>query len=245
VNILATRGASPIEVGFYGSDPAKGSQQFAESLEVIKKGLTSGILSHRGVFYQFDKVPMVMKPVQRPHPPLWYGVMSPETTIWTAANDANIVTLRPALEARDITGRYRAEWQKLGKPLSSLPLLGLSRHIVLAEDEGEAKRAAQGPYRRWRENMELLWKQYGVPFRLKMFPQEFDELQSVGGAFAGTAEGARAYIKEQTETSGANYFVCDIAFGDLTPAEVMRTAQLLARDVLPAFPDRLGAAVLG
>jgi alkanesulfonate monooxygenase SsuD/methylene tetrahydromethanopterin reductase-like flavin-dependent oxidoreductase (luciferase family) len=103
------RGVSPIEVGFYGADPAKGSKQFAEALEVIKKGLTSDILSHQGEFYHFDNVPIVMKPVQRPHPPLWYGVMSPETTIWTAANDANIVTLQPAREARDITDRYRVE----------------------------------------------------------------------------------------------------------------------------------------
>src|ERR1019366_6641117 len=49
-----------------------------------KKGLTSDVLNHRGEFYQFDRVPMVMKPVQRPHPPLWYGVKSPETTTWAA-----------------------------------------------------------------------------------------------------------------------------------------------------------------
>lgn len=239
------RGVSPIEVGFYGADPVKGSQQFAEALEVIKKGLTSDILNHQGEFYHFDNVPIVMQPVQRPHPPLWYGVRSPETTIWTASNDANIVTLQPAQEARDITDRYRAEWQKLGKPASELPLLGVARHIVLAENDDEAKHAAQRAYQPWRKHLELLWKQHGVPFRLTMFPLEFDELQDAGGAFAGTAEGARAYIEGQMEMSGANYFVCDISFGDLTPAEAMRTVQLLVREVLPAFPDRAGAAALG
>jgi alkanesulfonate monooxygenase SsuD/methylene tetrahydromethanopterin reductase-like flavin-dependent oxidoreductase (luciferase family) len=238
------RGVSPVEVGFYGADPAKGFKQFAEALEVIKKGLASDILNHKGEFYQFDNVPIVMQPVQRPHPPLWYGVRSPETTIWTAANDANIVTLQPAHEAHEITDRYRAEWQKLGKPASKLPLLGVARHMVLAENENEAKRAAQRAYRPWRQHLELLWKQYGVPFRLTMFPLEFDELQDAGGAFAGTAEGARAYIEQQTETSGANYFVCDISFGALTPAEAMRTVQLLAREIMPAFPHRAGVAGL-
>src|SRR5215510_10452279 len=34
------RGVSPIEVGFYGVDPAEGQRRFAESLKVIKHGLT-------------------------------------------------------------------------------------------------------------------------------------------------------------------------------------------------------------
>ncbi len=231
------RGVSPIEVGFYGADPANGPKQLAEALEVIRKGLSSNILNHTGEFYHFDRVPMVMKPVQRPHPPLWYGVKSSETTTWAAANEANLVTLMPAKLARGITDRYRAEWQTLGKPASKLPLLGVARHIVLAEDDSEAKRSAQRAYRPWRKHMELLWKEYGVPFSLPMLPLEFEELQNAGGAFAGTASGARAYIQKETEASGANYFVCDIAFGHLTPAEAMRTIGLLAREVVPAFRD--------
>jgi hypothetical protein len=91
-------------------------------------------------------------------------------------------------------------------------LLGVARHMVLAENDNEAKQAAQRAYRPWRKHLELLWKQHGVPFRLTMFPLEFDELQEAGGAFAGTAGGARAYIERQMEMSGASYFVCDISF---------------------------------
>ena len=236
------RGVSPVEVGFYGVDSSAGARQFVEALEVIKKGLTSEVLHHEGEFYRFEHVPMVMRPVQRPHPPLWYGVMHPEPAVWAAANDANIVTLRLANGAREITNRYRAEWESLGKPGSKLPLLGVSRHIVLAEDGEQARRAAARAYRPWRENLEFLWKRYGVPFRLGMFPAEFAELQKAGGGFAGTAHEARAFIEEQIEMSGANYFVCDVAFGDLTPEEAMGTIELLAAEVLPKFADREGAA---
>jgi alkanesulfonate monooxygenase SsuD/methylene tetrahydromethanopterin reductase-like flavin-dependent oxidoreductase (luciferase family) len=238
------RGVSPIEVGFYGADPAEGPKQLAEALEVIKAGLASEILTHKGEFYEFVNVPVVMKPVQRPHPPLWCGIMSPERAAWAAANEANIVTLTPAGVARAITDRYRDEWLKLGKPASKLPLLGVARHIVAAENGDEAKRSAQRAYRLWRKHVELLPKKYGVPFGLAMLPSEFDELQDAGGAFAGTADGARAYIETQTEASGTNYFVCDIAFGDLTREEAMRTIQLLAREVIPAFRDKAAAAVL-
>ena len=237
------RGVSPIEVGFYGADPASGPKQLAEALDIIKKALTSDVLNHQGEFFRFENVPIVMKPVQRPHPPLWYGIMSAETAVWAAANDANVVTLLPTGPARAITDCYRAEWTKLGKPEAKLPLLGVARHLVVAENAEEAKRAAQRAYRPWRRNLELLPKKYGVPFRLAMLPLEFDELQDFGGAFAGTADGARAYIQKQVEGSGTNYFVCDIAFGDLTPEEVMRTAQLLSSEVIPTFVDQVSSSI--
>ena len=76
------RGVSPIEVGFFGVDPSAGSRQFPEALQLIKQGLSDDELTFRGEFYRFDKVPMVLRPVQQPYPPLWYGVVNPDTTQW-------------------------------------------------------------------------------------------------------------------------------------------------------------------
>src|SRR5581483_2098253 len=64
------RGVSPIEVGFYGVDPGHGPRQFPEALRVIKNGLTNDELSFTGEFYKFEKVPMLLRPLQKPHPPL-------------------------------------------------------------------------------------------------------------------------------------------------------------------------------
>jgi alkanesulfonate monooxygenase SsuD/methylene tetrahydromethanopterin reductase-like flavin-dependent oxidoreductase (luciferase family) len=229
------RGVSPIEVGFFGVDPAKGARQFPEALRVIKQGLTSDVLNFEGEFYRFKNVPMVLKPVQKPHPPLWYGVTSPEASVWAAVEGANIATLVPAQAARTIGERYRAEWTKLGHPQEPAPLIGLNRHVVLAETEADAVATAERAYRRWRRHMELLWVQRGYAFPLVTLPQEIGPLLAAGGAFAGTAQGARRYIAGQIETSGANYFICDITFGDITPEEAMRTVELLGREVMPSF----------
>ncbi|HJT87815.1 MAG TPA: LLM class flavin-dependent oxidoreductase [Bryobacteraceae bacterium] len=228
------RGVSPIELGFYGADPAQTAEQYREALAVILRGLGSDVLTHHGKFYHFESVPMVLRPLQRPHPPLWYGVGNAETTVWAAAQYANIVTLRTAEGARQITDRYRAEWKKLGNAEAKLPFLGLSRHIVLAETEAEARRIAARAYRPWRRNMELLWKAHGVPFTLPL-PDEFEPYARAGGAFAGTPGQARQFVREQVEVAGANYFVCDIAFGDISYAEAERTARLFADEVMPAF----------
>jgi alkanesulfonate monooxygenase SsuD/methylene tetrahydromethanopterin reductase-like flavin-dependent oxidoreductase (luciferase family) len=232
------KGVSPIEVGFFGIDPSQSQRQYVEALQVIRQGLTSEELTHAGEFYRFDKVPMVMKPLQQPHPPLWYGVLNPETTVWAAANDVNLVTLLPADAARAITDRYRAEWAALGKPTEKLPMIGMIRHMVLAEDESAARRAAERGYRLWRQNMEILWVQHGMVLPLPL-PVEFEPLRAHGGAFAGTPAGARDYIAEQVETAGVNYFVADVAFGDLTVDDALHTAELLASKVMPGFAHRV------
>jgi hypothetical protein len=82
--------------------------------------------------------------------------------------------------------------------------------------------------------MEILWLQHGGQFPL-VLPQEVGPLLAGGGAFAGTAADARRYIAEQIETSGANYFICGISFGDITLEEGMRTVELFGRDVMPEF----------
>jgi alkanesulfonate monooxygenase SsuD/methylene tetrahydromethanopterin reductase-like flavin-dependent oxidoreductase (luciferase family) len=228
------KGVSPIEVGFYGVDPAERHARYVEELDIIRLGLASDSLTYQGRFHRFDRVPMTLRPVQRPHPPLWYGLREPDSTAWAAENDVNIVANGPAGMVRKVTDRYRAEWSGRGKPASRLPLLGMNRLIVLAEKEIEARQTAQRAYAAWRAHMVLLWETYGVPFPLQL-PPAFEQIQEAGAAFAGTPDAARAYIAAQIEAAGINYFVCDIAFGAITFEEAMRTTTLLASEVLPAF----------
>jgi alkanesulfonate monooxygenase SsuD/methylene tetrahydromethanopterin reductase-like flavin-dependent oxidoreductase (luciferase family) len=229
------RGVSPIEVRFYGVDPADGPRQFPEALRVIKQGLTTDELTFSGEFYKFDKVPMVLKPVQRPFPPLWYGVLTPDAAYWAALESANIVTLLPPSPARAIIERYRLEWKKFGRSNHELPLMGISRHIVLAETEVEAIRTAERAYRLWLKHMELLWARNGMKLPLGL-PPEIGPLLQSGAAFAGTAAAFKNIVKDQIIETGATYLVCDVAFGDLTLEESMRTTRLLAEEVMPHFP---------
>lgn len=228
------RGVSPIEVGFYGVDPAAGPRQFPEALRLIKKGLTSEELSFEGEFYAFDSVPMVLRPVQKPHPPLWYGVVAPENAYWAALEDAHMVTLLPTEPARAIVDRYKSEWAGLKKAEADLPLIGVMRLVVLAETEGKALQTAERAYRSWLGHMRYLWDQRGVEFPLHL-PSEIGPMLEVGAAFAGTPVGFKDYIAAHVEAIGANYVSCDVAFGDMSFDEAMRTTALLGREVLPGL----------
>src|SRR6266446_7399836 len=129
------RGISPYEVGYYGVDPATGPERFAEALEVILKGLTQPRLDHAGKFFTFKDVPMELHPVQRPHPPLWYGANSLESADRLAEQGCNTVVGMKVEGVGAFAARYRAAWQALGRKEADMPLIGLSRHIVVGDTD--------------------------------------------------------------------------------------------------------------
>jgi alkanesulfonate monooxygenase SsuD/methylene tetrahydromethanopterin reductase-like flavin-dependent oxidoreductase (luciferase family) len=230
------RGVSPIEVGFYGVDAEAGPRQFPEALRLIKEGLTADELTFSGEFYQFDKVPMVLRPVQKPYPPLWYGVTAPEATHWAALESAHMVTLLPTDGARVVIDRYKFEWADFGRLEKDLPLMGVMRLVVLAETDAQALRTAERAYASWLGHMRLLWDQRGMEFPLRL-PPEIGPMMQVGAAFVGTAAGFRDFVAHSVESIGANYMTCEVAFGDMTFDEAMQTTQLIGQDVIPAFVE--------
>jgi alkanesulfonate monooxygenase SsuD/methylene tetrahydromethanopterin reductase-like flavin-dependent oxidoreductase (luciferase family) len=230
------RGISPIEVGFYGIDFATGAEQFREAYEVIRIGLTEDELTYHGKFYDFDHVPIVMKPQQKPFPELWYGTSRPDSIPWAAKEGAHIVTLRDTAAAKAIIDLYRSEWQKLGRRAADMPMMGINRHLVVADTEAGARDIARRAYPSWRRNMERLWAKYDVPFPLgASLPQEWDPLEAHGHAIAGTPAQVRDFIATAVDASSATYFVCDFAFGSMSHAEAMRSVELFAAEVMPAF----------
>jgi alkanesulfonate monooxygenase SsuD/methylene tetrahydromethanopterin reductase-like flavin-dependent oxidoreductase (luciferase family) len=232
------RGISPIEVGFYGVDFATGMQQFREAFDAIRVGLTEDELTYHGKFYNFDHVPIAMKPAQKPIPELWYGTARPDSIPWAAENRAHIVTSRDNQAARAIIDLYKSEWRKLGRAEAELPLMGINRHIVIAETEAAARDTARRAYPRWRGNMERLWAKYNVPFPLAAsLPPEWDALQAHGHAIAGTPRQVRDYLARQIEEAGATYLCCDFAFGLMSRDEAVRSAELFAAEIMPALAD--------
>ncbi|HTT79832.1 MAG TPA: LLM class flavin-dependent oxidoreductase [Stellaceae bacterium] len=232
------RGISPIEVGFYGVDFDTGMQQFREAFDAIRVGLTEDELTYHGKFYNFDHVPIAMKPAQKPLPELWYGTARPDSIPWAAQHGAHIVTSRDNQAARAIIDVYKSEWRKLGRAEADLPLMGINRHIVVAETEAAARETARRAYPRWRGNMERLWAKYNVPFPLgAALPQEWDALQAHGHAIAGTPRQVRDYLAKQIDEAGASYLCCDFAFGLMSRDEAVRSAELFAAEIMPALAD--------
>jgi alkanesulfonate monooxygenase SsuD/methylene tetrahydromethanopterin reductase-like flavin-dependent oxidoreductase (luciferase family) len=229
------RGISPYEVGYYGVDPATGPERFAEALEVILQGLTEKRLDHAGKYFTFKDVPMEMHPVQRPYPPLWYGANSLESADRLAKQACNTVVGMRAEGVGQFAARYRAAWKALGRKDEDMPLIGLSRHIVVGDTDKEAQSAAKRAFLLWYDALIHLWRANGVGLPRQLIPEKFEDALDQGYIIAGSAATVRERMKRDNAIAGINYSLCRLAFGDLSFEESKRSVELFAREVMPAL----------
>jgi len=51
----------------------------------------------------------------------------------------------------------------------------------------------------------------------------------------GDPAGARSWVARHRDVGGISYMALELCFGDMTPAETLRSAELFATEVMPAF----------
>jgi alkanesulfonate monooxygenase SsuD/methylene tetrahydromethanopterin reductase-like flavin-dependent oxidoreductase (luciferase family) len=235
------RGASQFELQYYGVDVATVQARYFEAYAILMQALAGGTLSYEGKFHSFRTVPIEFEPVQKPHPPLWYGPHNPETVVWPARNNVNIVSNLPSAGVRKITDRYRVEWGAAGHA-GPLPFMAINRFLVLADSDDEAAAIAERAYDHWHTSFYRLWVVHGTAPNNVAYPRTFAEVEQMGYGIAGSPAKVRAMLLAQAEEAGINYLVCRFAFGDLTLAESQRSLDLFTRGVMPAFAGMQDAA---
>jgi alkanesulfonate monooxygenase SsuD/methylene tetrahydromethanopterin reductase-like flavin-dependent oxidoreductase (luciferase family) len=228
------RGASPHELQDFGVDPELAPAVYVEAYNVILQALTQTEVNYQGKHFRFERVPIEMRPAQLPHPPIWYAVPVPDGAVWPAHNAINIVCSGPVAKVREITDRYRAEWAAVGRAPEQIPLLGLNRPVVVADTDREALALGRRAWPMFYESFMKLWRKYGTQPRYARLPEDFETAVKNGGALAGSPATIRDQVVDQAREAGANYFVSQFSFGDLSHAEVLHSAGLFAREVLPA-----------
>jgi len=229
------RGISPYEVGYFGVDPETGKERFEECLSVLLHGLTHATVDFSGKFFTFKAVPVELQPVQRPYPPLWYGANTPDHATRLAKDGINaVVGLRP-VGVRSFVERYRAQWREHGRDEKDLPLIGMSRHIVVAPTDREASDIARRGFLLWYDALLHLWRHNGVGLPRQLIPAEFEDAVAGGYIVCGTPATVRDRMRFDNEVAGINYCLCRMAFGDLSYDEAAQSVELFAREVMPAL----------
>jgi len=206
---------------------------------VLMRAFESDVLDFDGKFFHYKDYLVQAKPLQRPHPPIWYGAPNADAIAWAAPRAVNVVSLGPAARARAIADRYRQEWTALGRTDAELPMIGITRHIVVADTDAQAERIAAAAYPRWRDAMDFLWRRSNVDFLLKdIYPKDFASLQAIGNGFAGSPSSVRDYIARLQAETGINYLLCQMVFGSMSFEQAERSIRLFAGEVMPAFAGK-------
>jgi alkanesulfonate monooxygenase SsuD/methylene tetrahydromethanopterin reductase-like flavin-dependent oxidoreductase (luciferase family) len=137
-------------------------------------------------------------------------------------------TLTP--QVRAITDRYRAAFT--GR---HTPLLGLARFVILGETDEETLAIARRAYPLWHRHFHHLFRMHGTSPAFGDRPPHFDQIKDGGRGIAGSPATVTRMIESQMDEAGTNYFVAQLAFGDLTLDEVLRTVDLFVRKVMPVL----------
>ncbi len=146
-----------VEAYFWGSDVdvERNQERYLETLDVVRNGLSNDELTYKGEFYEFDALPMRLRPAQQPYPPMWYM-----RNVETAAVDGMNAIIVGSLDSfeRNVQ-RYHELWSEHhGAGTRTLqgtePKIGLVNHIVLAETDEEAIAIARPAWHDYVWNLE-------------------------------------------------------------------------------------------
>ncbi len=228
------RGISFLELGHFGIAHPDVREIYEEALAVILAALGGETLDHAGKRFRYTGFPMELRPLQKPHPPLWYGPGSPGSAEWSARVKANIVINAPAKAAAPLIDIFRETWAEV-HGATPLPLMGITRQTYVAETDREAEARGRPAFDSWYASFARLWRTFGAdPIR---YPDTFDEARRLGVVVVGSPETVCAEIAAQREESGCTYFVSRMAYGDLSYEESVRSLDLFAGEVMPRFVD--------
>ena len=263
-----------MEAFFWGqeADSETNYARYQETLAIIREGLSHESLTYAGRFHSFDKLPMYLRPLQQPYPPLWY-MRNPVTAAMEGMHTIIVGSIDGLAVA---VPRYRAAWEEhQGKGTPTVqgqePMIGLVVHMVVAETDDEALVIARPAWEKYRWNLAAPRRLEAEKRNLTQFMatkdgsfgfvgdrpaglparelrrdidaelERFDQVKQgshpnrLGGvALAGTPTALREYMDEYLAT-GANYFVCSFQWGDITHEQAMRSIELFATEVMPAY----------
>jgi alkanesulfonate monooxygenase SsuD/methylene tetrahydromethanopterin reductase-like flavin-dependent oxidoreductase (luciferase family) len=230
------RGSSPYELAYFGVTAEQSSTLYKEGYQVLMQGLQSKVIDFEGQHYRFKNVPVELECIQKPTPPIWYGLSAAAAVPWAAENGVNIVCNTAAKNVRPITDSYREIWA--GRPRAARephPLMAIGRHIVIAETREAALACGKRGFDRWYASLQHLWRVHGNPMTHYPVPEDFFAAVDAGFLLVGTADEVAEALRREIETAGVNYVLTRFAFGNLSFEEELRSATLFAGEVMPRF----------
>jgi alkanesulfonate monooxygenase SsuD/methylene tetrahydromethanopterin reductase-like flavin-dependent oxidoreductase (luciferase family) len=226
------RGAVPLELSFFGVSPAEAQDRYSEATEIVLKAMETDTLTYSGRHFNITDVPITLSPIQKPHPPLWYGAMKPETARWAAQNSINIACVGKSSSIRTITDAYRAHWST--RPTQTMPQLGMVRIVVIARSDTEARALAAPAYARWFKTFTFLSRIGNLPVPPNL-PNSFEQALDDDFCLVGSPSTVREKLKSQVVEAGVTYVMCQLAFGDLPLAASLRTISAMQSTIIPDF----------
>jgi len=237
------RGVSPFELGYHKVDHDESRAIFFDAYDCLKEALTGDEFSYEGKYFQYENVPMSLRPLQTPHPPFWYGSSNIIGAAWAGEQGLHFVGNGPTDKAKENIAAYRTALGQRGgaaQPKAEFAggaVIGLLRHIVVADSDEEAVRIAKPALEHHAGNLNWLRNRHGdteFTKRLNIHRSvSFEGWQEMEMVIAGSPETVCAEITRQAGELGLNYLLAYLFFGAMTLADASRSLELFRTEVMP------------
>lgn len=234
------RGVSPFELNFHKVSHEQSRDIFLDAYACIQYGLTHDELDHAGPFFNYSKVPMQLKPLQLPYPPVWYASSAEFGSRWAGQQGLHFSTLGSMETAKKNIDAFKEEFAKHAKaahPKLEFPggaAIGVNRQVVVADTDADARKIGQPAHEQHHDKIMWLLRRNVTSINYaQQIVAGFDAAVKAGAVIVGTPETVRAEIERQAKELGVNYMNCSMFFGNMTLEDAMRSQKLFAKEVMP------------
>ena len=213
---------------------------FREAIEVIIKAWDNDVLEHDGEHFHYHGISVVPKPYQKPHPPIWVAVASPETyPVMGALGHPIFVSIILGMErVVERVKEYQKAWKEAGHP--GVGPVSLRIPTYVAETAQKAHNEPEASTRRGIEYAATdLADSAATPELAERFREvgrtPYDEVLK-DRLMYGTPEAVIDRLRMYQETLGISGVVLESNYGGQIPLEQLnKSVQLIADKVMPAF----------
>ena len=239
VTLAVAPGYVSEEFGGYGIAYEKRMRVFEEALDLLVAAWTKETFSFDGEFFHVPESALVPRPVQQPHPPLWYGVSGPRNLARAARRRCTLVasprhTIR---ELQEHFAAYERAAAELGFTPSERPVI---REVFLADTTEQAEELA-GPA--LQDMFDLYVKKSASGERALTTDDGKPITDAAQGAFelfksrfiVGDPEVAAREIEKIDEALRPTELICRMQQPLILTKHLRRSIELFAKEVMPAF----------
>jgi alkanesulfonate monooxygenase SsuD/methylene tetrahydromethanopterin reductase-like flavin-dependent oxidoreductase (luciferase family) len=224
--------------------------RYDEAIEILIRAWTQDKMSFDGQFYKVKDLAVVPKPVQKPHPPLFTGGTSDIT--YQMAGERGWGIFVPPLLPWSVLEKPLAIYKKACAEHGHKPNIVYIRPVYLDEDEKQIRKEVESALHNFlafnaspveslqdeAKKAELRAKGYGfyASGALESLTRlTYDEIVDQEIGFIGTPEKVIRQIRDLQSKGGIGELAIVTNFGGLEHWKSIKTQQLFADRVMPAF----------
>ena len=238
------RGVSPYELKYHKVEHDDSRDIFIDAFKCLSAGLVTDTLTYKGEHYVYENVPIALRPLQQPHPPFWYASSNEIGSTWAGEHGLHFVTLGPMATAKTNIDAFKEALAKRGapaQPKAEFPggaVIGVQRHIFVADTDAEAHRFAKPAMEVHLANLNWLRAKHGVTgltSRLNV-PRGATYEDCVERRHRDRRLAGRPCARRSSGRSrelGVNYLLTYLFLGTMSLADALRSLDLFSAEVMP------------